>query len=501
MRRTTILHALCAALALLLAACPGKRAASRVLLVGADGLEWRVLQPLFAQGKCPNLRRLMERGGFGRLSTMVPTLSPILWTTIATGKQPEQHGIHGFTDADLRQYTSTQRKVRALWNIADRCELASDVCGWWITWPAEEIRGAMVSGSSSSALVEANWKPALIPGAPRQVWPRELEPEVLAIAEHDGALAEVQRLARERIFGSFRDEELGAVEKQLIQQTLWSVQSDATYAAIAERLLRRDPGVLNMVYFGGTDVIAHRFWRYYEPQAFQWPGNPAIDELWTKEIAPGSPPLSSLLAGPATSERLARAIPNYYEWFDEMLGRLVEAAGADATVIVCSDHGFHASSTDKPNRLFITGHHQDGPPGVWIAAGPGIARRGDAQRFVSTGELDDTGSVLSVAPTILALLGLPRGADMPAQACVAVLEGRAREDAALAPVPTYDTGFRAAHGEEVPAQMSENYLKRYKELGYVGMEGSEKQGSRVVDPKGFHPDTSSPVQDGNAPKR
>ncbi|MBK7643254.1 MAG: alkaline phosphatase family protein [Planctomycetes bacterium] len=454
MRTLRLLVVLLAGLAC--AACPGsKRPASRVLLVGADGLEWHVLQPLLAQGKCPNLRALMERGAFGRLETMVPTLSPILWTTIATGKRPEQHGIHGFTDADLKQYTSSQRRVRALWNIADRCELASDVCGWWITWPVEELRGAMVSGSSSSALVEANWKPALIPGAPRQVWPAELEPEVLRIANEAGALDAVQRLARERVFGSFAEGELGAVEKKLMQQTYWSVQSDATYAAIAERLLREDPGDLNLVYFGGTDVVGHRFWRYYEPQAFHWPEDPE---------------LQAQLAKPEACERLARAIPNYYEWFDQMLGRLVAAAGADATVIVCSDHGFHAYSTDKPNPLFVTGHHLDGPPGVFIAAGPGIARFGDATRFVQQNELETAASILDIAPMVLALLGIPRGADMPGAAPAGLLDERARAAAALAPVPTHDTGFRASHEEDVPEEMRANYVERYKQLGYIGTE-------------------------------
>ena len=457
MRSLRITGLLLAALAAwLCAACPGsKRPAARVLLVGADGLEWHVLQPLLAQGKCPNLRALMQRGAFGSLATMVPTLSPILWTTIATGKQPEQHGIRGFTDADLKQYSSSQRRVRALWNIADRCELPSDVAGWWITWPVEELLGAMVSGSSSSALAEANWKPALIPGAPRQVWPPALEPEVQQIAAEAGALDKVRALAQEKVFGRFAEGELGEVEQLLMQQTLWSVQSDATYAAIMERLLREQPAALEMVYFGGTDVVGHRFWRYYEPQLFHWPDDPRF-------------------AKPAVAERLGRVIPNYYEWFDEMLGRLVAAAGSDATVIVCSDHGFHAWSMEKPEKLFLSGHHLDGPPGVLVAAGPGIARRGDYTRFVEQNELEECGTILDLAPTVLALLGLPRGADMPGRAFEPLLDERARAGAALAPVPTHDTGFRAAHEENVPEEMKRNYLERYRQLGYIGDEPPKK---------------------------
>jgi arylsulfatase A-like enzyme len=86
------------------------------------------------------------------------------------------------------------------------------------------------------------------------------------------------------------------------------------------------------------------------------------------------------------------------------------------------------------------------------------------------GELADAGSVLDLAPTVLALLGIPRAADMPGRACAALLEESARAAAALAPVPTYDTGFRAAREEQVPEEMRANYIQRYKQLGYIGVE-------------------------------
>jgi hypothetical protein len=62
-------------------------------MVGMDGLEWSVLRPLLQAGKCPNLASLMKRGSFGRLGTLSLTLSPVVWTTIATGKTPDRHRI------------------------------------------------------------------------------------------------------------------------------------------------------------------------------------------------------------------------------------------------------------------------------------------------------------------------------------------------------------------------------------------------------------------------
>jgi len=427
------------------------RPAARVLLVGIDGVEWSVLRPLLAQGKCPNLRSLMDRGSFGRLATMQPTLSPILWTTIATGRKPEDHGILGFTDADLHQYSSAQRRGRAVWNIADRHGLESSVFGWWITWPAEAIRGTMVSGTSSSALVDANWKPALLPGEPGQVHPEERTAVIMEIAERAGSRAEVERLASEEVFRGLDPSELGAIERRLVQETLWSIQSDATYFEIARKMLRERPADLAMIYLGGPDVVGHRFWRYYEPAAFRWPDAP----------------------DPELAEALGRVIPNYYEWMDEMIGVLVEAAGPDVAVIVCSDHGMHAFSTEAPGERFLSGHHLDAPPGVIVAAGPGIARSGDVQAFLAGGEPQPLGHVLAVAPTILALLGIPRSREMSESGIEAMLVGEARRNVDLEPVASHDEGFRAPSRVETPEAMNRNFVERFRGLGYIGSETPE----------------------------
>src|SRR4030095_11598236 len=79
-----------------------------------------------------------------------PMLSPIVWTTIATGKTPLEHGISHFvavnekTGAEL-PVTSQMRRVKALWNILSGAGREVAVVGWWATWPAESVRGAVVS--------------------------------------------------------------------------------------------------------------------------------------------------------------------------------------------------------------------------------------------------------------------------------------------------------------------------------------------------------------------
>jgi hypothetical protein len=69
----------------------------------------------------------------------------------------------------------------------------------------------------------------------------------------------------------------------------------------------------------------------------------------------------------------------------------------------------------------------------------------------------------------------------------------------LAPVSSWDAGFRAASKVEVPKEMTKNFVERFNNLGYVGMEGSDVKEPVIVDPKGFKPDTRSPVGDERTP--
>ena len=84
--------------ACLLALCcgTGLSAAPRVVLVGVDGASWSVIDPLLAAGKLPNLAALIARGVSAELETVEPVISPVVWTSIATGQRPEVHGVHDF---------------------------------------------------------------------------------------------------------------------------------------------------------------------------------------------------------------------------------------------------------------------------------------------------------------------------------------------------------------------------------------------------------------------
>src|SRR5262245_19681610 len=98
------------------------RRASRLLLIGWDAADWKFINPLRDAGQMPNLSRLVDHGVIANLATLRPCLSPILWTSIATGKTADKHGIAGFVEpipggAGLRVVSSTSRTTKAIWNI------------------------------------------------------------------------------------------------------------------------------------------------------------------------------------------------------------------------------------------------------------------------------------------------------------------------------------------------------------------------------------------------
>jgi len=76
--------------------------AKKVLLIGWDAADWKVINPLLDQGLMPTLDDFINHGVMGNLATLRPILSPMLWNSIATGKRANKHGIHGFMEPDTQ---------------------------------------------------------------------------------------------------------------------------------------------------------------------------------------------------------------------------------------------------------------------------------------------------------------------------------------------------------------------------------------------------------------
>ncbi len=347
----------------------------RVLLVGWDAADWKVINPLMDAGKMPNVQRLVETGAMGQIATLHPPLSPMLWTSIATGKRPPKHGIHGFSEPTpdgrgVQPVTNLSRKSKALWNILNQQGLRSVVIGWWPSHPAEPINGVMVSDHyhRASRPLDEGW-----PLMKNAVHPPELAETLADLRMHpDLLIPEMVEpfipLARE--IDQEKDKRLAGLMRTLCECV--SIHSAATW------LLDHQEWDFFGVYYDAIDHFCHGFMRYHPPR-----------QSWVSE---------------RDFELYGNVVNMAYQFHDQMLGTLLKKAGEDVTVILMSDHGFHpdhlrpASIPDIPAGPAI--EHRDF--GVLAISGPGIKKD----------ELLHGPSVLDIAPTILTMYGLPVGEDM-----------------------------------------------------------------------------------------
>jgi predicted AlkP superfamily phosphohydrolase/phosphomutase len=141
-----------------------------ILLIGWDAADWDVLDPLLDAGLLPNLSRLVDGGCRGRLASMDPPLSPMLWTSIATGKRPWKHGVHGFVEAapeggGVRPIRVTRRTAKAVWNILQQQGQRVHTVGWWPSHPAEPLSGMSVSNLFQQAVGPRDRPWPMPPGA------------------------------------------------------------------------------------------------------------------------------------------------------------------------------------------------------------------------------------------------------------------------------------------------------------------------------------------------
>ncbi len=414
------------------------RLAKKVLLIGWDAADWKVITPLIDAGKMPHLAGMLEGGTMGNLATLFPVLSPMLWTSIATGKRAFKHGIHGFAEPDpqtqgVRPITNLGRKCKAIWNILNQNGLRSNVVGWWPSHPAEPINGVMVSNHYQQ-MVGPKDKPW--PMAPGTVHPPRLIEPLKALRVHPGELQGDQILPfipKAAEVDLAKDKRVSGVVKILAETA--GVQAAAT------AIMQLEPWDFMGVYFDAIDHFCHGYMRYRAPR-LKW-----IDKR--------------------DFEIYKEVIDTAYQFHDIMLGAMLKLAGDDTTVILVSDHGFHPDHLrpmELPNEpAGPADEHR--PFGVFAIKGPGIKR--DA--------LIHGASLLDVTPTVLALFGLPLGRDMDGRPLVAAFEKPPKIDY----VDSWDAipGDAGMHppGTRVDPLGAHQALEQLAELGYIEKPDEDKR--------------------------
>ncbi|RMD84910.1 MAG: hypothetical protein D6815_03175 [Candidatus Dadabacteria bacterium] len=401
-----------------------------VVLFALDGATWTLLDPFMERGLLPNLERLRRQGTWGVLESMQPSSSPVIWTTVATGKKPQKHGITFFVrfpDGDPghpKPVDSRMRRAKAIWNILSAKGFDVAVVGWFVTWPPEEVNGRMIS---DRAHYPASRPRAFPPGYLADLPPASAKEAVAAAPRFMDPGVDLSRARKD---SANPDERIAFL---ITDRFVKAYARDAFYLRAAERVLSDGPlPDFFALYLRGTDDVQHGFWKFMDPEPF------------------GDVP-------PEHVRRYGKVIERYWQWIDKAVGRVLEHyRGENPLVLVVSDHGAGpGTDIDVPAYLHLSGSHRK--EGVLIAAGPGIRK----------GARIEGASVYDITPTLLHYLGLPVAQDMDGRVLVDLFTG----ELASRPVrriATYEDARPPAHPQAPPQSADDQrILEHLRSLGYI----------------------------------
>jgi len=354
-------------------------------LVGLDSATLDALLPLAEQGRLPFFSRLLQEGSFARMNSQRPALAAPLWTTLATGKFPYQHGVAGprrYADGLLAGDTSLRllplgsrfdpwaltagsrrsnrldRKVLALWQTLARLGVATGVLGWPLSSPPSKEIDWLLSErffAAGASLGDAHPEELGEQARLFQIALSDLDPTVLSrFGEHPPR-----------------------VVLESLAQDLWRRD-------LAQLILDREPspGAL-LTLLPGLEAVSRQLYGGYQASR--------LDGLQD-----------------AAAEDAAQMIDTYYAHLDEILAQLWERTPAPRLMVVLSPRGIQGAGGWRGlwhqllRRPAQRGYDHKAPDGVLMMMGEGI----------TTGRQTGRAELVDVVPTILYALGFPVARDL-----------------------------------------------------------------------------------------
>jgi len=259
----------------------------KLFIIGLDAATLDVINPLMAEGRLPNLRRLSEEGAHGALASTIHPLSPPAWSSFITGKNPGKHGIYDFVVHKPRSYEleytyGGMRKGRSLWRLLSDANKKVVVLNVPMTYPPERVNGVLVSGFDAPGTDSDFAYPQSVLGEITQnVGPYQLRD----YPQGQNPTSFLKQL-----------EDLLDFRKRLVHYMMDHYDWD-----------------FFMMVFGETDLVQHAYWQYTDP-AFT-----TISDSDRKQYG--------------------GVIRDTYMKMDMVLGEFLSKLSDDTHVLVMSDHG------------------------------------------------------------------------------------------------------------------------------------------------------------------
>ena len=398
-----------------------------LLIIGLDGADWRVLEPLIADGKLPTFAEIVARGASGPLATYRGPNSAVIWASLYSGKEPRQHTIGDFYSirlagmsgpglyrvprtffrqfagllegmgvAERRPVTRGSMRGVPIWEITDFVGLSTGVIdGYYYSFPApvpQSDGSFFFAYGTNSFFRQLRKDPSLADTRDLFVQP----PELFDRLDDD--------LHRRDFFWQSR--------------TLMNVLADGELG---------QPRLLNL-YAHQPDALQHNEWKWFEPGHYF-----GIDE---QEL-----------------DQRRNRIPNLHVEFDAFLQAVRAQVDPETVIAIVSDHG-HSPTLLHAAHSF----HRHGPPGVVILSG-GPIRPGFAI---------DGAHVRDITPTLLHLLGLPVAEDMAGRVLAEALEPAFLQRFPVTTIPSYDFLDRGRSSTDSRSEELDRLeLEKLKAMGYL----------------------------------
>jgi predicted AlkP superfamily phosphohydrolase/phosphomutase len=410
----------------------GKKSSRPILtLIGIDAGEWKAINYLRGLGVLPTIDRMIKEGTHGKLESIHPMFTPIVWTTVATGVTPLKHGIRGFKlhnpeTNNKVPVNRTMRRVNAVWNILSQKGLNSLVVSWYGTWPAERIKGTIISDYTwplkNTSLSEHFLEEKTGIELKEQTFPRHYYHKlkrffVDKFKEND----------------KFRQRFNSSVAKApyVLKH---SYAKDLTYFRIYKQLRQAKHYDFTSFYIQGPDLLAHKFWREFE--------------MYT----------DGRLKEGTKNYMQAQFIVRYYKFIDQILRVYDQDIRTEnETLIILSDHGFKDLGKDVLTKVsdekYAKKRYWHNKHGILIADGPSV----------NGGTVTKGATVFDITPTILTFFNLPYAKDMPGKPLINIIGD---ERSVIKKVASFEKPL-AKKLEIRESNYDKSILKSLNDLGYI----------------------------------
>jgi predicted AlkP superfamily phosphohydrolase/phosphomutase len=419
----------------------------KVVVIGFDGASWDTIEPSIRAGKLPYLERLRSESAWGPLETFKPTKSPVIWTSIATGKTMEKHGILDFVYLKENglpvPFDNSERREPSVWQILDHFGKRSVVVNWFVTYPPDAIDGIMVSNRFRRALLVGPERRARMRDS---VHPQELFDRLLPMLDldYDGVRIE-RRLPDlgEKYLGLHGKEPLDDVA--VLKDYRVYVLQEALIENVARDLYRTEEYDFFAAYFRLPDIVQHVALHLLHPERVQKTLTAmAVGRLSAEERA-------------LFQEELSDVLLPFYRYMERILESFLEApAGENTHFILLSDHGFtlHAGGYDH----YHIPESEPPPPGIFLMRGP-LVRPG----FTTSVSVHD------IAPSILHLFDLPVGSGMDGRAATDLLrlDREVRFERYSRELMRTAARKGPEGDEELDEEINQKTLRELRSLGYI----------------------------------